>query len=198
MLPGGGMLTHASDSPLVSVILPTYDRRDFLAESIGSVLGQSYQKLELIVVDDGSAQRAEGLVRSISPAIRYVWQEHGGVAAARNRGLAEARGELIAFQDSDDLWRPGKLDLEVALLRSQPSVGMVYTSHRIIDEDRNVICGRWKQLHSGRVIRALFRSMFIIMPSTVVRRSVVDRVGRFNTDLRINSDYEYWLRQPDN
>ena len=71
---------------------------------------------------------------------------------------------------------------------------MAYTSHRIIDQAGKVIGGRWKRLHSGRVTEALFRTMFVVMPSTVVRRSIVERVGQFNTALRINSDYEYWLR----
>jgi glycosyltransferase involved in cell wall biosynthesis len=186
--------SSSADGPLVSVILPTYNRYDFLGQSIGSVLGQSYRNIELIVVDDGSTDATEDLVRSLRVPVRYVCQENRGVAAARNRGLAEAQGELIAFQDSDDLWHPAKLDLEVRLLHSRPAVGVVYTSHRIIDLENNVIGGRWKQLHSGRITEALFRSMFIIMPSTVVRRSVVDRVGQFNTALRINSDYEYWLR----
>ena len=186
--------SSSADGPLVSVILPTYNRCDFLAQSIRSVLDQTYRNFELIVVDDGSTDATEELVKSLPVPVRYVCQANRGVAAARNRGLAEAQGELIAFQDSDDLWHPPKLDLEVRLLCSRPTVGVVYTSHRIIDPENNVIGGRWKQLHSGRITEALFRSMFIIMPSTVVRRSVVDRVGQFDTTLRINSDYEYWLR----
>ncbi|HEY4761650.1 MAG TPA: glycosyltransferase [Thermoguttaceae bacterium] len=180
--------------PLVSVIIPTYNRRQFIADAIRSVLNQSYRNIELIVVDDGSDDGTFELVRSISPAIRYFWQPNAGVASARNRGLAEARGELIAFQDSDDIWHPRKLALQVAILRHSPSLGMAYTSHRIIDQHGTVIGARWKQLHSGRVTEALFQCMFIIMPSTVTRRSVFDRVGNFNTALCINSDYEFWLR----
>ncbi len=183
-----------SEKPLVSVILPTYNRSELLPQSIDSVLSQSYANVELIVVDDGSTDDTEAVVRACSPAIRYVRQPHTGVAAARNRGLIEARGELIAFQDSDDLWRPGKLDRQVELMQQRPNAGMVYTSHRITDLAGNVIGGRWKQLHSGCVTDALFQTMFVIMPSTVVRRTVVQRVGQFNTALRINSDYEYWLR----
>ncbi|MBN2577548.1 MAG: glycosyltransferase [Pirellulales bacterium] len=183
-----------SGEPLVSVIIPTYNRRRVIGESILSVLNQSYSNLELIVVDDGSTDGTEKWVRSISSVIRYFWQPNAGVAAARNQGLAAARGELIAFQDSDDLWHHEKLSRQVALLRDRPEAGVIYTSHRVVDQDRNVIGGRWRQLHSGWITEALFQSMFIIMPSTVVRRSVVDRVGRFSTDLCVSSDYEYWLR----
>ena len=121
------------------------------------------------------------MVRACSAAIRYVRQPHAGVAAARNRGLAEARGELIAFQDSDDLWRPGKLDRQVELLKERPNAGMVYTSHRITDLAGNVIGERWKQFHSGHVTDALFQSMFVIMPSTVVHRAVVEHESASST-----------------
>jgi glycosyltransferase involved in cell wall biosynthesis len=180
--------------PLVSVILPTYNRETYLGESIRSVLAQTYRSFELIVVDDGSTDGTEGLVRSFSPPVRYARQPHAGVARARNRGLDEARGELIAFQDSDDLWHQDKLALQVALLNERPEVGVVCTAEQIIDPDGNVIGGQWKTLHSGWVTEALFQSIFVIMPSAVVRRHVVDRVGRFDGSLRINSDYQFWLR----
>jgi glycosyltransferase involved in cell wall biosynthesis len=183
-----------SDQPLVSVIIPTYNRRGLIAQSIFSVLNQTYQNVELIIADDGSTDGTDELIRSISSSIHYLWQPHAGVAAARNRGLAAARGELIAFQDSDDLWHPEKLARQVDFLERHPATGMVYTSFRIIDDHSKVIGSCWRPLHSGRVTEPLFQSMFIIMPSTVVRRSVVDRVGRFSTDLCISSDYEFWLR----
>jgi glycosyltransferase involved in cell wall biosynthesis len=184
----------SSDGPLVSVIIPTYNRRALLKESIESVLAQSYQNLELIVVDDGSTDGTDELVRANWPAIRYVWQPNAGDAAARNRGLDLVRGELIAFQDSDDLWQPEKLALQVALLRDRAEVGVVCASRRLMDERGKISPKRWRLTHSGWVTEAMFRSMFVIMPSTVVRRSVVDCVGRFSTDLTVTSDYEYWLR----
>jgi len=180
--------------PLVSVILPTYNRREIVPKSIRSVLDQTYGPRELIVVDDGSTDGTGEMIRSEFPEVRYVWQPRAGVAAARNLGLAEARGELIAFQDSDDLWHREKLAQQVALLASRPEVGVVCTAERLIDTEDRVIGCQWKKLHSGWVTEALFRSVFVIMPSTVVRRSVVERVGRFDTTLRISSDYQFWLR----
>jgi glycosyltransferase involved in cell wall biosynthesis len=184
----------SAGGPLVSVIIPTYNRRSMLREAVESVLGQSYQNIELIVVDDGSTDGTEALVRSNWPAIRYVWQPNAGDAAARNRGLDFVRGELIAFQDSDDLWHPEKLALQVAVLRDRAEVGVVFASRRLMDERGNLSPKRWRRMHSGWITEALFRSMFIVMPSTVVRRNVVDRIGRFSTDLPVTSDYEYWLR----
>lgn len=185
---------NRNEYPLVSVILPTYNRRHLVTKSIRSVLGQTYRNFELIVVDDGSTDGTQALVRSIAPSVRYLWQEHQGVAAARNRGLAEARGELIAFQDSDDLWHPEKLAIQVDLLHDQPFVGVVCTAKRVIDENGNVVGGQWKELYSGRVTEALFQSIFVTMPSAIVRRGVVEQLGQFDTSLRISSDYQFWLR----
>lgn len=186
--------TSSADGPLVSVILPTYNRRRFLEESVRSVLNQTYRNFEVIVVDDGSTDGTSESICSLSPALRYLRQPNSGVAAARNRGLAAARGELIAFQDSDDLWHPEKLARQWSVLKERPEVGVVYTSHRIVDSNGKPIGRQWKQLHSGWITEALFQSIFVIMPSTVVRRAVADRVGSFSTDLRTNSDYEFWLR----
>ena len=155
---------------------------------------QTYGNIELIVVDDGSPDPLEESVLSVAPEARYLCQSHAGVAAARNRGLREARGELIAFQDSDDVWHPRKLSRQVALLDSQPKVGVVCTGKRSIDETGKVVGDQWKQLHCGDVTEPLFREVFITMPSVVMRRSVANRVGEFDTSLRINSDYQYWLR----
>ncbi len=181
-------------SPLVSIILPVYGRRQFLGPSIRSVLEQSYRNNELIVVDDGSSESLEESVQCFAPGARYIRQAHAGVAAARNRGLKETRGELIAFQDSDDVWHPRKLSTQVAFLNSNPDVGVVYTAKRAIDEAGRVVGGQWKQLHSGYVTEPLFREVFVIMPSVVMRRSVAESVGAFDTSLKINSDYQYWLR----
>ncbi|MCX7427595.1 MAG: glycosyltransferase [Planctomycetia bacterium] len=188
------MNATAGRDPLVSVILPTYNRECFLGESIRSVIGQTYGNLELIVVDDGSTDGSADLVASIAPEARYVWQANRGPADARNRGLLEARGDLIAFLDSDDAWHAEKLARQVAFLAAHPSVGVVYSARRVSDEHGRVIGGQTKRMHSGRVTEALLQSVFITMPSVVVRRSVVDRVGSFDASLRVTEDFEYWLR----
>ena len=181
-------------SPLVSVVLPAYGRQRFLAESIRSILKQTYDNIELIVIDDGSKESLEELVLAVAPRARYVRQSHAGVAAARNRGLKVAKGQLIAFQDSDDVWHPQKLSKQVALLNSRSEVGVVCTAKRSIDEVGKVVGGQWKQLHSGYVTEPLFREVFVTMPSVLMRRDVAEYIGEFDTSLKINSDYQYWLR----
>jgi glycosyltransferase involved in cell wall biosynthesis len=181
-------------NPLVSVILPTYNREHFLGESIRSVLLQTYRNFELIVVDDGSTDGSHALVASLAPDARYFWQSNAGASAARNRGLTEARGELIAFIDSDDLWHVDKLARQVAFLCAHPSVGVVYTSKRVIDEHGAVIGGQSTQMHSGRVTESLFQHGFVRMSSVVMQRDVMDRVGCFDPTLVVAEDYQYFLR----
>ena len=189
-----GPAVRANGRPLVSVIIPAFNRQRFLVDSIESVLSQTYRNFEIIVVDDGSTDDVESFVRLISRDIRYFRQPHSGVAAARNRGVAEARGQLIAFQDSDDLWHPEKLDMQVALLEREKNSGMVCSAKRAINEDGLVVGGQWKPLYAGRITERLFEVMFVTMPSVVVRREVLEKVGPFDVNLRINSDYQYWLR----
>src|SRR5215813_13941843 len=110
----------STSQPLVSVIIPTFDRATWVGEAIASVLAQTYTYLELIIVDDGSHDATREVVQAFGQALRYIRQAHAGVSAARNCGVAASRGTLIAFLDSDDLWLPRKVTAQVALLQCQP------------------------------------------------------------------------------
>src|SRR6059058_153404 len=112
---------------LVSVVIPTFNSADYLAQAIQSVLAQTYQDFEIIVVDDASTDTTEEAVRPYAKRICYVRQEPGGPSMARNRGILQARGELIAFLDADDLWRPTKLARQVEYLKCHPEACLVYT-----------------------------------------------------------------------
>lgn len=116
-----------SDNPmkeLISVIIPVYNGECFLGEAIESVLAQTYRPLELIVVDDGSTDRTSEIARSY-PQITYIRQPNGGAASARNRGIQAARGEYLAFLDSDDVWLPGKLTLQMEAFEADPTLEIV-------------------------------------------------------------------------
>lgn len=102
--------------PLVSAIIATYNRADIVGEAIESILGQTYKNMEVLVVDDGSTDGTHEALRRFGNRIRVVRQENAGPGAARNRGIEVARGELIAFLDSDDIWMPTKLERQVRLL----------------------------------------------------------------------------------
>lgn len=117
----------AGEPGLVSIILPTYNRAYSVGQAIESVLKQTYRPIEIIVVDDGSTDNTAEVVARFGDDVRYVRQENGGVAAARNHGFAISRGEFVALIDSDDCWYPHKLEMQVAFLRKFPEAGMVWT-----------------------------------------------------------------------
>jgi len=119
---------------LVSVVIPTYNRAQLCRKAVESVLSQTYQNVEVIVVDDGSTDNTKECASIPDTRVRYVWQRNSGVSAARNLGLQSAKGEYIAFLDSDDTWIPWKLDLQLSVLRSLPSAGMVWTDMIAVDE----------------------------------------------------------------
>lgn len=128
---------------LVSVIVPAYNRAHLIVATLESALAQTYTPLEIIVVDDGSSDGTPEVVQRFGAPVRYVRQSNAGVAAARNRGFAEGRGEFIALLDSDDIWLPWKLEAQVAVLRSHPDIGMVWTDMSAIDGDGNVLYDRY-------------------------------------------------------
>lgn len=129
--------THPEDGrPEITVVIPTYNRADMLPEAIDSALGQSAPPLEVIVVDDGSEDATPELCGRYGPPVRYIRQENAGVSAARNHGVREARGSVVAFLDSDDAWEPGKLEVHGEVLRRWPHVGWSLSDSRLVGSDR--------------------------------------------------------------
>ncbi|NLI80064.1 MAG: glycosyltransferase family 2 protein [Deltaproteobacteria bacterium] len=119
---------------LVSVIIPTYNRSRLCRQAAESVLSQTYPKVEILIVDDGSQDDTRDVVSMLDDRVHYIRQDNAGVSAARNRGLLAAKGEYIAFLDSDDLWLPWKLEAQVSLLKRCPNAGMVWTDMVAVDE----------------------------------------------------------------
>jgi len=124
---------------MVSVIIPTFNRGYIIASTIDSVLAQTYRPIELIIVDDGSGDETREVVARYGTQVRYIYQENAGLAAARNTGLSVARGEFIAFQDSDDIWLPWKLKAQVAIMREHPELAFVWTDMTAIDPSGDVV-----------------------------------------------------------
>lgn len=189
--------TPTADRPLrVSVVIPAYNRAATIARAIGSALAQDPSPLEVIVVDDGSTDATPAVVAAIGdPRLRLVTQPNGGVAAARNRGIAEARGELVAFLDSDDEWLPGKLAAQLAAFRAGgPQLGLVYTGFESVAADGTAT--RHHARHRGWIYRDLLaRNVVTGCGSTViVSREALDLVGGFDTALPANEDYDFVLR----
>ncbi len=183
--------------PLVTVIIPTFNRASIVGRAIRSVLGQTYPNWELFVVDDASTDGTEREVRSYSDKrITYIrHRQNWRVSAARNTGIRCAQGEYVSFLDDDDEWLPEKLAKEVEVLRSSdPEVGLVYTGKTVYDEHGRVLQVRMPTL-SGWVYDAMLDRHFIGSPSRVtVKKQVLDRVAGFDETFVNCQDYDLWLR----
>lgn len=183
--------------PLVSVIIPTYNRARLLRRALDSVLSQTFQDFEVLVVDDGSTDDTEEAVAAfVDPRIRYLRQlENRGVSAARNRGMEEARGEYVAFLDSDDEWLPKKLDLQLRVFRAaRESVGLVYTGAEVVYEDGAV--QKLVPEHRGRIGEVVVGRNVIVggMSGVMLRRTVVEHVGGLDEAYPAIEDWDYWVR----
>ena len=124
---------------LVSVVIPSYNRAYIVGHAIESVLRQTYPNVEVVVIDDGSTDDTARVVQAFDERVRYIYQPNAGIAVARNSGITAARGEFIAFLDSDDVWLPWKLEAQMAVLRQRPEVGMVWTDMTAVDESGDVV-----------------------------------------------------------
>jgi glycosyltransferase involved in cell wall biosynthesis len=185
--------------PTVSIIIPTYNRAHVLGRAIRSVLAQTYQDFELIIVDDGSTDNTERLVKSFnSKKIRYIrHRENKGPAAARNTGIRSAKGDFIAFQDSDDEWVSEKLEKQMrALATAPPEVGIVYTSVYITTKNNRKRFGAYASLapKEGDVFSSLLKGRFVLPSTTVIKRECFERAGVFDERLSPIEDSELSLR----
>ncbi len=179
----------------VSVVIPTYNQEKFLAEAIASVRAQAWPDLEVIVVDDGSTDGTADLLLRLEAegGLRWFRQENAGAAAARNRGIREARKEWVAFLDADDFWLPGKLAAQFEALRQSPAAGLCYTDVLIRFEDgeeRELAC----RPSARPLLWELLTSNFFATPTALVRRDCFGRVGLFDAELRTGEDWDMWLR----
>lgn len=187
--------------PYVSVILPTFNRADKIMASIDSVLRQTYSNYELIVIDDGSVDRTKEVISAIEDSrVRYIkLDQNRGQAAARNIGIQSAIGDYIAFQDSDDKWLPGKLEMQVnALKETGADTGISYHQMRYSTEQDNTILVPGSDMDicnkSGDIYRELLMHNIIGMPTLVVKKSCIDDVGMFDETMRSLEDYDFVLR----
>jgi glycosyltransferase involved in cell wall biosynthesis len=178
----------------VSVIIPTYNRAGYLREALDSVFNQSLLPWEVIVVDDGSTDDTRQVIQNASMPVRYFEQAHCGVASARNLGLENATGDLVAWLDSDDLWEVDFLETVVSFLAQDETLDGVYTGITMIDAE-GVQLGSLTRIEPPDMLyEALIRSSFLATPTVVVKKVCYDRVGGFDPQLHIAEDYDMWLR----
>ncbi|HYL81892.1 MAG TPA: glycosyltransferase, partial [Candidatus Acidoferrum sp.] len=186
------------DAPLVSVIIPTYNSAGFVVEAVRSVLAQTHSPVEIIVVDDGSTDATAESLRPYAERIRYLYQQNRGVAAARNAGIAVARGDLLAFLDADDMWVPDKLERQLACLDRRPQVGVTHADarHCYVDSGRQCARPPLARQFDGNCYTDLFFGNRIVTSSVMVKRHCLEAVGGFDETIRAASveDYDLWLR----
>ena len=184
-----------TDSPTVSVVIPTYNRADVLPRAIESVFEQTFQDFEIVVVDDGSTDDTETVVASYDDErLTYIRQPNQGANAARNRGIERARGSYVSFLDSDDELLPSHLARIVdTVSESDPEVGGVCTSYRIVDSVRGT---RLKSVPHGRITLADLASDNVIGGFTGVtfRRDVIESIGELDEELEAYQDVDYFVR----
>ncbi len=188
------------ERPLVSVVIPTYDRGAYLREAVQSVLDQSYQAWELIVVDDGSSDGSVGFLEALADSrIQVVRQPHSGnPARMRNLGITRAGGEYVAFLDSDDVWMPEKLSLQVADLRLHPDCRWSYTDFKWVNEGGEEIPVRGRagsHLCRGWIFEDLIAGhAWTATPSVLAERGLLVEAGGFDESLLYSEDYDLWLK----
>ena len=187
--------------PKVSVIIPTYNRAHIISRAIQSVLDQTYQDLEIIIVDDGSTDNTESVVKSFNDK-RIIYNKsdnkNKGVASARNIGVKLSRAEYIAFQDSDDVWYPYKLEKIMKVIEDQGNIDFIYSYGRIIKNEKIIGDGGknpgMNNLSKRELIISLFYGNFIPTQGVVVKKDKIINVGGFDESFPSASDHELWIR----
>ena len=184
-----------SDSPGVSVIIHTHDRRALVCEAVASVLAQRGAEAEIIVVDDGSGDGTGDALRALAAdRVRYRWQPQRGVSAARNLGAGLARGEWLAFLDSDDLWQPDKLARQLAFHRAHPEVAASQTEEIWIRHGVRVNPCRHHAKPAGDIFLPSVERCLVSPSAVLLRRSLFVALGGFDESLPVCEDYDLWLR----
>ncbi len=180
--------------PLVSVIIPTYNSARYVTTAIDSVLAQTVDDFEVLVVDDGSTDNTRELLSHRGQSVRYLYQNNAGVSAARNHGIAQSRGRYIAFLDADDIWLPHKLERQLTALDTAPATQLCYSAHFVVDDALQALSVR-RSGHGNSALEALlFRGNVVGSPSSViVERGLMESEG-FDTRLSHSADWDMWIR----
>jgi glycosyltransferase involved in cell wall biosynthesis len=191
----------ASLQPAVSVIVPTFNRLEYLRTAIDSIFNQTHSDWELLIADDGSAEATREYLRELSglPKVRVIWMSHTGIpAAVRNAALREARGKYVAFLDSDDLWDSRKLEAQLAVMQTHSRCQWSYTAFTNVDEFGVVlpteIQRRWVPCDGEIFERMLRAEVSLRTPCVLATRQLLMEVGGFDESITSGEDYDLWYR----
>lgn len=186
--------------PIVSVIIPCFNAEKYIAQTIESVLSQTYTKIEIIAIDDGSTDLTVNILNSFLPKITVFQHEDGlnyGQASALNLGIEISNGEYIAFLDADDIFYPKKIERQVEALKANSKTDLVYTNGHAINYKGQILCKLFKEnFIEENIIGRMLLDCYISAgcSSILVRRSLLDKVGVFNQQIRFAKDHDMWIR----
>lgn len=191
----------SNNFPLVSVVIPTYNRTDYLKITLNSVIEQTYSNIEIIVVDDGTpSDENEILCNSFSGVKYFKIENTGGPCKPRNFGISKSKGTYIGFVDDDDVWLPNKIELQVKILEENSDFDLVHSCCKVIDE-HGINTGRIvgkpgsPSVKHGEVFMRMIGNWTIMMPTPLIRMELVKKVGKFNPNMpQTAADVEYWSR----
>lgn len=182
--------------PKVSVNIPTFNNEKYISETIESVLKQTYNDYELIIIDDGSTDKTAEIIKKYKDErIKYYFQKNKGIGAARNAAIEKSSGEYIAFLDHDDLWFPKKLEKQMFLFESKPELGLVFCGTIFFNdkEDLYNIYNKYKPPR-GMIFKELFHRYFLSLETVVIKKKVLDDIGLFCSHMMMVEEYDLFLR----
>ena len=178
----------------VSVIIPTYNRKNLLKRALHSVSSQTFVPQEIIVVDDGSSDGTKDWVLERFPYVRYIYQDNSGVSSARNAGIKEAKGSWIAFLDSDDEWMPDKLEKQERAINDSKEAWLCHTNEFWVRNSVRVNQMKKHQKYGGYIFENCLDICRISPSSVLIKKEVFEMVGLFDESLKVCEDYDLWLR----
>jgi glycosyltransferase involved in cell wall biosynthesis len=179
---------------LISVVIPTYNRAGVLRRAIESVLSQTHGEYEIIVIDDGSTDSTDALLKERYSDVRHLTIQHSGVSRARNRGILAADGEWVAFLDSDDYWLPQKLERQVNFLHTHPQYLVCHTNEIWIKNGVRINQGKKHRKYTGWFFTPSLHLCLISPSSVMIHKSVFETCGMFDEQFAFVEDYDLWLR----
>ncbi len=177
---------------MISVIIPTFNRYSLLKRAIKSILNQTYKDIEIIVVDDGSVDKTSNIKNDFN--LTYIYQKNSGVSCARNKGIKKAKGEWIAFLDSDDTWCENKLQKQLTFLEKYPTIKFCHTGEKWIRENKEIKYPKRLKKPNGWCFYDNLQTCKIAVSSVIVHRDIFKEVGYFDEYFRVCEDYDFWLR----
>ena len=182
-------------TPLISVIIPTYNSAPYLSEALDSVLAQTHTRIEVLVIDDGSTDNTAAVMAGYTDRTVYIKQMQSGPSRARNRGIAKAKGAYTAFLDADDMWLTSKLEKQLSVLKQNPEAGLVYSkSVDFHDRTGKELRVYPREMHSGMLFDLLLESPLFGLPSVIVRTQILKELGGFDEGLTTAEDTHLYLR----